>query len=89
MIQNGNVEIMQKITEADLAEMLVVPEDVVTLCSDTMVEAYGSDTENNFSVVLKKGAILKEAGRTPIYLCTQDMTHIYVTSVEKLKKQYN
>jgi hypothetical protein len=89
MIQNGNADIMHTVSEAEIADMLVIPEDVVLLCSETMVELYGANSENNFAIVLQRGAVLKEAGVTPVYLCTQDMTYIYVTSVEKLKKQYH
>lgn len=50
---------------------------------------YGNSPNNNFEFVLQQGDVLKGAGRTPIYLCTQDMKTLYVTTVEKINKQYN
>lgn len=89
-ILNGNVELgVPNFSDEELAKMLIVPEDIVELCSQTMVSTYGGDEENNFQVVLRQGNILKVAGRTPVYLCTQDMKTLYVTSVEKVQKQYH
>jgi hypothetical protein len=79
-----------KLSESELMEMLVVPEDLVQLCSETMMTEYGDEgVDNNFEVVLKQGSVLKKAGRTPVYLCTQDMKVIYVTSMEKISKNYH
>lgn len=77
------------LAEVDITEMLVVPEELVMLCSEQMILMYGNSPNNNFEFVLQQGDVLKGAGRTPIYLCTQDMKTLYVTTVEKINKQYN
>ena len=83
------VDKLVNITDVELAEMLIVPEELVIMCAEQMVMMYGADTENTFNFVLKRGEELKFAGRTPVYLCTQDMKHVYVTSLESINKQYN
>jgi hypothetical protein len=87
-VQKNKAYSIVDISEVELRDMLVVPEELVVMCSEQMGVMYGTQ-ENNFDVVLKQGGELKSAGRTPIYLCTQDMKHIYVTSVESINKQYN
>jgi hypothetical protein len=77
------------VSEHEFADMLIVPEELVILCSEQMILTYGNDPENNFEFVLKQGEILKGVGRTPVYLCTQDMKNLVVTSREKINKQYN
>ncbi|MGZ4849820.1 MAG: hypothetical protein ACXV2C_00375 [Candidatus Bathyarchaeia archaeon] len=76
-------------SEVDISDMLVVPEELVIMCSEQMILLYGEEADNNFEVVLSQGDELKAAGRTPIYLCTQDMKMLFVTTVEKINKQYN
>lgn len=85
---NGNVQ-LGTLEEINIFDMLVVPEELVELCSETMVTTYGEGAENNFNAVLSQGKALKNAGRTPIYLCSQDMKTLYVTSREKINKEYH
>lgn len=80
---------MTTISEHEFTDMLIVPEELVILCSEQMIITYGEEPENNFEFVLKQGKILKGAGRTPVYLCTQDMKNLFVTTKEKINKQYN
>jgi hypothetical protein len=78
------------VKEQELMDMLVVPEEMVELCSTTMVSAFGDEgLDNNFKTVLNKGEIFKNAGLTPVYLCSQDMKTICVTSVEKIKNTFH
>jgi len=76
-------------SDEDLAKMLIVSEELITLCADTYVQTFGNEEENHFGILLEQGSILRQAGRTPVYLCTQDMKVIYVTSLEKVQKQYH
>lgn len=78
-----------RLEEVDMMDMLVVPEDIVALCAQTMSSTYGQSAENNFANVLSQGKVLKDNDRTPVYLCSQDMTMIYVTSKEKINKDYH
>ena len=87
----NSVEIKKvRIVETDLMNMMIVPEELVELCSTTMVQEYGDDGfENNFRNILAQGFTFRSAGLTPVYLCSQDMKNLYVTSVEKINKQYH
>lgn len=84
----GNVQ-LGALEEINIFDMLVVPEELVELCSETMATTYGDGADNNFNAVLNQGKLLKGAGRTPIYLCSQDMKTLYVTSKEKINKEYH
>lgn len=86
---NGIEVSLGNLEEMNLMDMLIVPEQLVELCSETMVSTYGEEESNTFYTVLLKGKALKDAGRTPIYLCSQDMKTLFVTSREKINKEYH
>lgn len=78
---------LRKLSASELADMLVLPEEWVMMCSEEM--HLTDQTENSFDIVLAKGKILRNEGRTPIYLTTQNFDTIFVTSAERLSKQYH
>lgn len=67
-----------------LKNVMVIPEKTIKLCAEDM-----SDEINIYKVLLEEAEIFKEESLTPIFLCTEDMSKIYTTSVEYLKKQFN
>ncbi len=65
-----------------LENITVVPAEVIEMCAEEL----SHDKNNNFIVLLETHKQLKDAGLTPIFL-TEDMSIVYVSTHERLKKQ--
>jgi len=68
-----------------IGNMQIVPEEIVEYCANQLPK----DEDNNFSMFLKVAKQLRRAGLTPIFLCSQDLRDLYVTSEEKLQKKFH
>lgn len=68
-----------------LTNVKIIPEEMIVLCASQ----FGPEEENNFKVCLDIGNTFKKAGLTPIYMCKDDFVDIYVTSKEKLTRDYH
>ena len=66
-----------------LDNMQVVPEDMIRYCASQIPE----DTDNTFSRFLKIGVQLRAAGLTPIFLCSETLQDLMVTTEERLRKK--
>ena len=66
-----------------LDNMQVVPEDMIRYCASQIPE----DVDNTFSRFLKIGTQLKDAGLTPIFLCSRTLQDLMVTTEEALQKK--
>lgn len=74
--------------EVDVSGCMIVPEETIEIAA-TMAEETTGIANNSFRRLLLAGADLRDVGLTPMYLCTPDMLHMYVVSVENLHKKLN
>ena len=63
--------------------LYVVPEEIVQQCAYAMRD----DDQNTFKNFLTVAQEFREAGLTPLYLCTQNMKDMYVTTEEKMRNK--
>jgi len=68
-----------------LKGLSVIPEDIVQFCASQ----FGPDEDNSFKNILNAADEFREAGLTPLFLCTKTLQDIFVTTVEKLQKKYH
>ena len=61
----------------------IVPEDMIIFCADQ----FGPDEENSFRNILNAGNEFKEAGLTPVFLCSETLKDLFVTTKEKIQKK--
>jgi hypothetical protein len=45
--------------------------------------------ENNFELFLEVAKEFRQAGLTPVFLCSRSMKDLYVTTQENLQKKFN
>jgi hypothetical protein len=62
----------------------IVPEEIVVACAEHL-----EGEENNFELFLEVAKEFREAGLTPIFLCSRSMKDLYVTTQENLQKKFN
>jgi len=65
-----------------IENMRMVPEDIIKWCASQM-----EDEENTFEMCLEIAGQLRKAGLTPVYLCSESLKDLFVTSKEKLQKK--
>ena len=71
------------LTKVELNNLQIVPEDIVQYCADAC-----SDVEDNsFRRILDAANEFRDAGLTPIYLCSYTLQDLFVTTQEKLQKK--
>lgn len=63
--------------------LYVVPEEIVKQCAMAM----GDEEVNTFKNFLEVATEFRSAGLTPLYLCTENMKDMYVTTEEKMRKK--
>jgi hypothetical protein len=68
-----------------VGNMQIVPQEIVEYCAAQIPD----DGENTFKEFLKVAKQLKYAGLTPVFLCSDDLRDLYVTSHEKLQKKFH
>lgn len=64
--------------------MQIVPEDIIKWCASQL-----EGEENNFELCLEMADKFRDAGLTPVYLCSESLKDLFVTSKEKLQKKYH
>ena len=69
--------------KAEVSGLQLVPEDIVEYCAD----ACDDNEDNSFRRILDAGYEFKEAGLTPVYLCSTTLQDLFVTTREKLQKK--
>ena len=67
------------------ANLYVVPEHIVRQCAHAM----GDDEVNNFRNFLEVAEVFRGAGLTPLYLCTENMKDMRVTTEEFMRKKFH
>jgi hypothetical protein len=68
-----------------ISNLQIVPEDMIIFCASQ----FGPDEDNSFKNVLNAADEFREAGLTPIFLCTKTLQDLFVTTKEKLQKKYH
>lgn len=63
----------------------IIPEDMIIFCASQ----FGPDEDNSFKNVLSAADEFREAGLTPMFLCTKSLQDIFVTTIEKIQKKYH
>ena len=63
----------------------IIPEDMVIFCASQ----FGPDEDNSFKNILNAADEFREAGLTPMFLCTKSLQDIFVTTIEKMQKKYH
>ena len=71
------------IAKTEISNLQVVPEDIVQYCADACTD----DQENSFRRILKAGYEFRDAGLTPVYLCSTTLQDLFVTTKEMLQKK--
>lgn len=65
-----------------IKNMQIVPEEIVQYCADQLEGE--ENTFENFLLVAKE---LRLAGLTPVFLCSNTLKDLYITSLEKLQRK--
>ena len=66
-----------------ISNLQLVSEDMVEWCAKQCAD----DEDNTFSRFLAVAAEFREAGLTPIFLCSETLRDMYVTTRERLQKK--
>lgn len=66
-----------------LTGLQLVPEDVIMFCASQ----FPAHEENSFRNILNAADEFRDAGLTPIFLCTETLKDLFVTTKEKLQKK--
>ena len=62
----------------------VVPEEIIEYCA-AQTQMIGED--NTFKEILDAGKMFRKAGLTPIFMCSNTLQDVFVTTKEKLQKK--
>ena len=66
-----------------LTGLQLVPEDIIEFCAGQ----FSPTEENSFRNVLNAADEFRDAVLTPIFLCTETLKDLFVTTKEKLEKK--
>jgi len=67
-----------------IENMQIVPEEIVKYCADQLI-----GEENTFQNFLDVAEEFREAGLTPVFLCSNNLKDLFITTKEKLQKKLN
>lgn len=67
-----------------IENLQIVPEEIVQYCAD-----YLKGEENTFEKFLEVAAEFRAAGLTPVFLCSETLQDLFITTKEKLQKNYH
>jgi hypothetical protein len=65
-----------------IKNMQIVPEEIIEYCASHL-----EGEENNFEKFLEVAAEFREAGLTPVFLCSDTLKDLFITTKEKLQKK--
>ena len=66
-----------------LSGLQLVPEDIIEFCASQ----FAPNEENSFRDILHAVDEFRDAGLTPVILCTDTLKDLFVTTKEKLQKK--
>jgi hypothetical protein len=64
----------------DYKNFYIVSEGMIELCAANM-----ENEDNNFQKMLDSGKLFRDAGLTPVFLCSETLQDISVTTMEKMR----
>jgi len=67
----------------NLENLQIVSEEIIEYCAKQIQD----DPENNFSKFLEVAKEYRKAGLTPIFLCSETLKDLIVTTEERLRKK--
>lgn len=67
-----------------IENMQIVPEEIIEYCAKQL---HGE--ENHFELFLNVAKEFKMAGLTPVFLCSNNLKDLFVTTKEKLQKKFH
>jgi len=70
----------QRIT---LDNLQLISEEIIEYCAEQIAD----DDQNSFRRILSAASEFKEAGLTPVFLCSDTLKDVFVTTAEKLQKK--
>jgi hypothetical protein len=65
-----------------IENMQIVPEEIVKYCAEQLI-----GEENTFKNFLDVAEEFREAGLTPVFLCSNNLKDLFITTKEKLQKK--
>jgi hypothetical protein len=68
-----------------VADLWSVSQEMVEWCAAQCAD----DDQNSFKRLLIAAKEFKDAGLTPVFLCSESLKDLYVTTAESLKKKLN
>ena len=68
-----------------LSNLHIISEDMIVFCASQ----FAPDEDNSFKNILNVADEFRDAGLTPVFLCTKTLKDIFVTTAEKLQKKYH
>ena len=66
-----------------MIDLQMVSQEMVEWCAEQCAD----DEQNSFKRLLEAAAEFKSAGMTPVFLCSETLRDLYVTTAERLKKK--
>ena len=68
-----------------IVDLQTVSQEMVEWCAEQCAD----DDQNSFKRLLVAAKEFRNAGLTPVFLCSDTLRDLYVTTVERLKKKLN
>jgi len=74
---------IEKLYGFNMNDLQVIPEEMIVYCA----KQFGPDEDNTFKQFLGVAYEFRQAGLTPIFLSTQRLQDLFVTTEEKIRKE--
>jgi hypothetical protein len=66
-----------------LDNLQLISEEIIQYCADAIAD----DDQNSFERILGAAHEFKDAGLTPVFLCSDTLKDVFVTTAEKLQRK--
>jgi len=71
--------------EIKLTNLKIVPEETIIQCAKDL----SNEKRNTFEDLLDEAYYFRMVGLSPVFITTSNMKNLFVTSKEKLRKEYH
>jgi hypothetical protein len=71
--------------EVKLTNLKIVPEEIIIQCAKDL----SNKERNTFEDLLDEAYYFRMVGLSPVFITTSNMKNLFVTSKEKLRKEYH
>ena len=68
-----------------LTNLKIVPEEIIIQCAKDL----SNEQRNTFEDLLDEAYYFRMVGLSPVFITTSNMKNLFVTSKEKLRKEYH